>query len=216
VTGLARRTTADQVAREIRRRIWHGELRGGDRLTQEDLAVTLDVSRIPVREALIALAAEGTVRMAPHRGASVEPLTAAGVEDHYELFGHVDGFALRRAVERADVADRAELAADLRAAAAIDDPGDMARLVISSRQRVHEWGGSPRFAAVARGLTGLVVGNFFVEVPGALAVAQRRLPEVGAAIEAADIDRAVDRYAAMMREHGALVLEVLRDREVLS
>ena len=216
MSAIARQTTSAQVVREIRRQIWSGELRGGDRLAQEDLAAAMRVSRIPIREALIVLASEGAIRMAPHRGAFVEPLTEDGVADHYELFGHVDGFALRRAIDRGSGTELSTLAAEMVQAGDLEDPGPMQRLVFATRSQIHRLGGSARFQAVAAGLTGLVPGNFFVEVPGAVAVARRHLPEVGAAIGAVSVERAVDGYENMMRQHGALVQDVLRERGVLT
>ncbi|MEQ8842086.1 MAG: GntR family transcriptional regulator [Acidimicrobiales bacterium] len=216
MSAITRQTTSEHVVREIRRQIWTGELRGGDRLAQEDLAAAMRVSRIPIREALILLAGEGAIRMTPHRGAFVEPLTEAGVADHYELFGHVDGFALRRAIERAAPVALAALSGDMVSAGSVDLPNPMQHLVIGTRARIHELGGSARFQAVARGLIGLVPGNFFEEVPGALEVARRRLPDAGIAIGGGDTDRAVEAYDSMMREHGVLVRDVLRRRGVLA
>ena len=215
VEPLARRTTSEQVAHEIRRRIWSGELRAGDRLGQEELAEAMGVSRIPVREALIGLAHEGSVRSEPHRGSFVEALTPEGVADHYELYALIDGFALRKAVHRADADELARLADEMASAADIDEAAAMQDLVVAARRRFHELGGSPRFHTVARGLTGLVAGNFFDEVDGALAVTRRRFPEVGEALRARAADGAADRYRLMMREHGELVLDDLHQRGVI-
>ena len=215
MSALSRQTTSDQVADEIRRQIWCGELRAGDRLTQEDLAAARNVSRIPVREALIVLAGEGAIHMAPHRGAFVEALSEASVADHYDLFGHVDGFALRRAIERSSSEDRGALAAEMLGVAEVADPVVMQRHVISARRQFHELGGSRRFGAVARGMVGLVPGNFFVEVPGSVEVAQRRLPEVGRAVAAGKAEAAVEAYEAMLQEHSELVRTALRARGVL-
>ncbi|MGI9601441.1 MAG: GntR family transcriptional regulator [Acidimicrobiales bacterium] len=215
VEPLRRQSLSEQVAGEIRHQIWTGRLRGGDRLAQEELAESMGVSRIPVREALIALTHEGAIRMATHRGAFVEPLTEAGITDHYDLFGQVDGFALRKAIERAGDGERRQLAADMISAAGVDTAPQMQALVISTRRSFHQLGGSPRFHAVSRGLTGLVAGNFFDEVPGALDGARLRLPEVGDAVAAEAADLAVQRYETMMREHGVLVLAVLDQRGVL-
>jgi DNA-binding GntR family transcriptional regulator len=98
--GTARLTTSQQVAHAIRRMIFDGTLRTGDRLRQEELAAALGVSRIPVREAVIALDREGWVRMESHRGAYVNGLDADSVRDHYELLGRVYGFVAARVAAR--------------------------------------------------------------------------------------------------------------------
>ena len=212
---ISRPTTSERVAVEVRRRIWTGEYASGRRLHQDELAAALGVSRIPVREALIALAHEGTVRMEPHRGAFVTPVDEASVRDHYELFAHLDGFALTKAIERADTTRRRELAAAMTAAADTADVDELHRLVIGARDRIHELGGSPRFDAVAAGLRGIVPGNFFAEVPGAATVARTRLPEVGVALAAGDATGATAAYRTMLHEQAELVVATLRDRGVL-
>lgn len=78
-----RQTTTMMVAEELRRRILRGELAEGNQLRQEALARELGVSRIPVREALRQLDAEGLVTHVSHKGAVVSKLS---VEEVYELF----------------------------------------------------------------------------------------------------------------------------------
>lgn len=212
VTPISRRTAGELVADEIRRRIWTGDLRSGERLNQEDLAEALGVSRLPVREALLVLEREGVVQMAPHRGAFVERIDEAAIRDHYELFGHLDGFALRKAIDRLDAPARHDLAGRMIACGDVDDPDVLHRHVLDIRQRIHDAGGSPRFRAVSRGLTGIVAGNFFREVPGASTVTRHEMPRAGRAADAGDPDDAVAAYGSMMRAHGQLVVEILRDR----
>ena len=96
-----RRSSGDLVAVHIRSMIFDGELRQGDRMRQDDIARRLGVSRIPVREAIIALDREGWLTITPHRGAFVHGLDEDALRDHYELLGLVYGLAARRATERA-------------------------------------------------------------------------------------------------------------------
>jgi DNA-binding GntR family transcriptional regulator len=58
---LQRRSSGDRAALYIRRLIFDGELRPGARVPQDDVARSMGISRIPVREALIALEREGWV-----------------------------------------------------------------------------------------------------------------------------------------------------------
>ena len=83
-TPLTRRSAGDRIAAWIRGRIVTGQLRRGDRVTQEDVARDLGVSRIPVREALVALDREGWVTIEPHRGAFVAGVDEDWVRDHYD------------------------------------------------------------------------------------------------------------------------------------
>lgn len=207
VAPIDRASTSDRVAAEIRKLIWTGVLGAGERLHQDELATRFGVSRIPVREALIALAHSGVISMAPHKGAFVEPLTAEAVRDLYELYARVDGFAIEKAVERA--ADLDELVGDFRRVADTTDNASLFDQVVAARRRLHALGGSPRFDAVARGLVGLVPGNFFDEVPGTAEIARRQLPLVADALTARRADDGVAHYSTMLEQQGALVIEQL-------
>jgi DNA-binding GntR family transcriptional regulator len=79
------RTISASVAEELRRRIVDGEFQAGFQLRQEALAVEFGISRIPVREALVQLEAEGLVKIHPHRGAIVSALSPEEVEELFEL-----------------------------------------------------------------------------------------------------------------------------------
>tara|TARA_R110001599_G_scaffold8651_3_gene41939 strand:+ start:22730 stop:23380 length:651 start_codon:yes stop_codon:yes gene_type:complete len=80
---LVRKTLATSVADTIREKIITNEIRGGDALRQDALANQLNVSRIPVREALLQLEAEGLVTFVPHRGAVASTIS---LEEAAELF----------------------------------------------------------------------------------------------------------------------------------
>src|SRR5438105_3486589 len=111
------RSTMEDAAVYIRRLIFDGELKAGIRVPQDELAAALGRSRVPVREALIALEREGWVTMIPQRGAYVSTLTSAAIRDHYEMLGFVYGLAARRVVEHdlPEVDDKlASLGRDLR------------------------------------------------------------------------------------------------------
>jgi DNA-binding GntR family transcriptional regulator len=73
------------VTTALRDAILSGELRPGDRLLQEQLAEQLRVSRIPLRDALRRLEAEGLVRIGPRRGAEVASLTPDDVREIYAI-----------------------------------------------------------------------------------------------------------------------------------
>ncbi|RBM23424.1 GntR family transcriptional regulator [Prauserella sp. PE36] len=77
--------SANVIAERLRASIRHGELLPGTRLVQEKLAAELDVSRIPLREALHTLAAEGLIEVLPQRGMHVAELSRADIVDLFEL-----------------------------------------------------------------------------------------------------------------------------------
>ena len=69
-----RRSSGNDAALYIRRLIFEGELRPGERVPQDEIAHELGISRIPIREALIALESGGWVTIELHRGAFVTAL----------------------------------------------------------------------------------------------------------------------------------------------
>ncbi len=90
-------TAAEQVYRELKRRIFLKALRPGQRLPEAALAATLSVSRTPVREALRMLASEGLVDLVPNMGASLASPTLEEVRESYEVREHLETLAGRRA-----------------------------------------------------------------------------------------------------------------------
>jgi DNA-binding GntR family transcriptional regulator len=83
--SLQHRTIAAAVAEDLRRRIVDGDLEAGSPLRQDPLAAEFGVSRIPVREALMQLEAEGLVKIHPHRGAIVSELSTEEVQELFAL-----------------------------------------------------------------------------------------------------------------------------------
>ena len=207
-----RRSSGNQAAEYIRRLIFEGRLKPGERVPQDDVAEALSLSRIPVREGLIALEREGWVTIELNRGAFVNALDADAIRDSYELFGLVYGFATRCAVARSDdgLVDRlAELARELRAT---DDPVEVERLAAAFHTTTVDAARSPRIKVVLRATARLVTGNFFAEVPGAIAVERKGVDAVVKALRAGDVDTAADAYLDMLRRQGELVVTLFQSR----
>lgn len=95
---IGHRTLPGALIETVRDRIISGELRAGTRIDQDALATEFGVSRMPVREALRQLDAEGFVTLVPHRGAIVSELDGAEVEEIYEMRAVLEGLACRLAL----------------------------------------------------------------------------------------------------------------------
>src|SRR5690606_28429410 len=67
----------------LRRWITTGELTAGGRIDQDHLAERLNLSRVPIRQALVRLQAEGLVDQRPHRGWYVADLDIQDARDVY-------------------------------------------------------------------------------------------------------------------------------------
>ncbi len=108
--SLQRYATAQQQAYAyLHEKIITGEFAAGMRLNSTEVAQALGCSRIPVREALRQLDAEGFITIWPNRGAVVATLSPSEVEDLFELRAAVEVLALRFALPHYDSGARAEL-----------------------------------------------------------------------------------------------------------
>lgn len=106
---LSKRTMAEQVADLLRQRILSGALPARTPIRQEPLAAELGISRIPLREALKQLEAEGFVTIASHKGATVAPLSVAEIEELFQLRLRLETWMLGLALPRLAEADFAAL-----------------------------------------------------------------------------------------------------------
>ena len=75
--------------------ILSGVLEPGQRINEPDVATRLQVSRVPVREALRELESQGLVVARKHAGVFVRQLDADEIRDLYQMRGLLDGFAGR-------------------------------------------------------------------------------------------------------------------------
>ena len=91
VKRVVHRSMADEVAAELRRLVLSGEFTRGQRLTQDKLAKMLGVSTMPVREALLRLAAEGLIVAEPNKSFSVAGNSIADIRDIYWVYGQIVG-----------------------------------------------------------------------------------------------------------------------------
>lgn len=100
--GAAHSPLTKLVADAIRERILSGELAPGDRLVESYWSDELGVSRMPVREALRSLAAEGVVTIEPRRGATVTAYTPEQVQELVEVRATLEALNAKLAAKRHD------------------------------------------------------------------------------------------------------------------
>jgi DNA-binding GntR family transcriptional regulator len=212
---MVRTSSAEQVALHIRRLIFNGELLPGTRVPQDEVAQELGVSRIPVREALIALEREGWVTIELHRGVFVNALDERTIHDHYELFGMVYGFAAQRAVARSGAELVERLTPIQRQFEKAKDPQLLEDLSISFHRTIVEAAASPRIKVVLRAMSTLVPGNFFEFVPEAIDIEKAGFRAVLRSIGREDGAKAAADYARMMRRIGDQVARMFQVRGLL-
>lgn len=107
--GRNRIKLGDQVASHLRDLLVSGEFVPGERLIIEDLALQLEVSAMPVREALIALANEGLIEVLPNRGFRVVAVSRQDIRDVFALTAITGGMLAERAAATLSSTDLAQL-----------------------------------------------------------------------------------------------------------
>jgi DNA-binding GntR family transcriptional regulator len=93
-------TTSSAVTRLLRQGLDQGRWASGEPLRQEEIAAELGVSRVPVREALFQLQAEGLLRMVPNKGMYVRTLSAGDLRELFRLRSLIECDVLAEAVPR--------------------------------------------------------------------------------------------------------------------
>ncbi|MFT4267055.1 MAG: GntR family transcriptional regulator [Xenophilus sp.] len=118
---LTPRALYEEVAEQLRQRIFRRELEPGSWIDELKIAEEFGISRTPLREALKVLAAEGLVTMKVRRGAYVTEVSERDLADVYHLLALLESDAAGVVAARATPQQLAELEAlhaELEAAAA--------------------------------------------------------------------------------------------------
>lgn len=97
---IKRQTVTSALVDKLRQRILNLDIAEGEQLRQDTLAETYGVSRIPVREALLQLEAEGLVIGSHHRGYTVTCLSLDDIRELFDLRALIEPDLLRRAIPR--------------------------------------------------------------------------------------------------------------------
>ena len=124
-------TTSAAVTSLLRQALDRGRWASGEALRQEEIAAELGVSRVPVREALFQLQAEGLLRMVPNKGMYVRTVSAAGLRELFRLRNLIEADVLAEAVplHTAATLNRVETIQ-----AALDKAGSVADWIAGDRE----------------------------------------------------------------------------------
>jgi DNA-binding GntR family transcriptional regulator len=95
---IPRQSLASHVVERLREKILSGELREAEQLRQDAIAAEFQISRIPVREALSHLAAEGLIKIVANRGAVVSALSPEEIGELFETRAVLECYMLRHAI----------------------------------------------------------------------------------------------------------------------
>ncbi|MCL1051799.1 GntR family transcriptional regulator [Shewanella abyssi] len=131
ITPIVHKTRTQVVVEVLREKILSGEIAAGMPLRQSALADEMNVSRIPVREALLQLEAEGLVKFEAHKGATATTLSAVQVTELFDLRALIESDLLAKAIPNMTEEDLAE-------AESILDSLDVA---FQDKDQIESWSG---------------------------------------------------------------------------
>ncbi|MDF3837441.1 GntR family transcriptional regulator [Cupriavidus basilensis] len=123
----------DRIREAIEEEIHAGKLKPGSQLDERALAEQFDSSRTPVREALLMLAAQGLVTIAPRAGIFVHQATMAELVAMFETLAEMEGVVARLATQRIGAAGRAALVSAFEQGRAYVEAADMPGYVEANR-----------------------------------------------------------------------------------
>ncbi len=213
---IARSSIRDQVHDELLRKLFEGELAVGANIDERALAEELEVSRTPIREALLRLRERGLVENRPRRGFFVTAVTVDDAGEVYPMIWTLETLALRsvnpaaleRGLARLDwIASEMEAARDdARAAQAADARWHAELIAMADNQRL---------AATLVDLKRLVnrYEYAYMSDPDAVAISVGQHREITEALRVGDFDRAaevleqnwrhgMDRFLGHLRRRG--------------
>lgn len=201
---IPRRTMAEEVGERIIAAISYGEMKPGDRVVEQDVAEALGVSRVPVREAIRRLEAQGILTPSRRRGSSVAVFDQKRIGEIKEVRIAIERIAIRDAIPRfaADPALDAgldQLLAHMERCAEAGDAAAMNRADLDFHRYVCAVSDHGAAQTVWEGLSGQVLILFGIELyrDPDLAVVVREHAELAELIRAG----AVDRIDAAIAEH---------------
>jgi len=122
------RSTPDLIADALREAIVRGLFQEGQSLRQDEIATQFGVSRIPVREALRQLEAEGLVKIHLNRGATVSALSPAEAQEIFEIRSALEVKAIQLAIPKLTTADLEKASEILAQTNQVSDAGLLAKL----------------------------------------------------------------------------------------
>jgi len=93
------RTLADVALAELKEAIVSGEIPPGTPIRLQEYVDRLQMSSVPIREALRFLEQKGLIERSPHRGVFVSPMSAQDLDDTYQIRLELESKALRLASE---------------------------------------------------------------------------------------------------------------------
>jgi len=145
-------SSSQRALRDLRDKIFSGELAAGSDHLESELADLLDMSRTPVREAVLTLESQGLLELRPRKGVRILPLSPEDMSDVYDVLTELESHAAERAAHSgygdAELVDLAGAIDDMDAALASRDLDAWAQADDRFHRELVRLGGNSRICAI--------------------------------------------------------------------
>jgi DNA-binding GntR family transcriptional regulator len=217
-SAIPRQSLTVAVADKLRDQIIRGEIPEGAQLRQEAIATQYQVSRVPVREALRQLDAEGLIAIVPNRGAVVPALSPDDVEELFSIRALLEPEVLKLSIPRLTEDDFSEADAVLRKYVnelrRDDHVSAWGRLNWQFHSILYSRANQPRFMAIIRNVNNN--GERYTRLQLYLTHGMKRANEEHHKILEFCRERDVSQACKLLRQHiqyaGASLKEVLEQK----
>ena len=185
--------TPELIAASLRTAILQGRLKSNQPLRQDQIAEQFGVSKIPVREAMVQLRAEGLIEFAPNRGFVVSELSPAEVEEIYMMRMALETKVLERAIPKLRSADLIRAASVLEISDTEEDRSQWGELNWEFHSTLYQAAEWPRLLNTIQVLHNNVARYLLIYLGGlsARAASQAEHKKILQACQKKDVDRAV-------------------------
>ncbi|ALT00529.1 GntR family transcriptional regulator [Lacimicrobium alkaliphilum] len=136
--AIEHKTRTQLVTEAIREKIVSGQIKAGEPLRQAALAEEMRVSRIPVREALMQLEAEGLVNLEAHKGATAAEISIEQIDELFELRAMLEAELLKYSVRGLTEQDFEDAEGILAALEAATEDGDSNNITGRLNSQFHQ------------------------------------------------------------------------------
>jgi DNA-binding GntR family transcriptional regulator len=215
VTSISRQSVSEKVAEALRDMILSGRLKPGDKITHDELARRLDVSTMPVREALLRLSYEGLIDAQRNRSFRVAQMTRQDLADVYWMHSLIVGELAARAAERADaklIHDLREIHARWALLGNEGDPAELQALNENFHDLINRAADAPKLLIMFRNNLRFIPEHYFAAlVPGWSSASIRNHEAILDAMERRDPVRARRAAEEHVKEAGAMLATAFDD-----
>ena len=145
-------SNSQRAIQELRSRIFSGDLAAGSDHLESELAELLEMSRTPVREAVLTLESQGLLELRPRKGVRILPLSPDDMSEIYDILTELESHAAEQAAmanyERDDLADLARAIDDMDKAISKSDLDAWAEADDRFHAELVRLGGNSRIRAI--------------------------------------------------------------------